>query len=839
MHTGASFPIQIKNNFMSKIYKEELNLATPTSTLLKKKTMAYDAGSITVLEGREAVRKRPAMYIGSTGDIGLHHLVYEVVDNSIDEALAGHCDSVEVTIHLDNSITVVDNGRGIPVDNMKQEKKSAAEVVMTKLHAGGKFDSNAYKVSGGLHGVGVSCVNFLSETLRLEIWRDGKTYEQEYVRGIPVAKLDQTGKTRRRGTKITFKPDAEIFTETVFSFDKLSERLREKAFLNKGIRITIKDEREETERSHEFYYRGGIAEFVKHLNKNKNTLHDKPIYFERIGDALSIEVAIQYNDAYDEKVYSFANNINTVDGGTHLSGFRSAFTRTINAYAQSSGLAKNFKSSLSGDDVREGLVAVISVKLPQPQFEGQTKGKLNSDVKGAVESFLNERLTEYFEQNPTVARKIVGKSVDAARAREAARKAREIVRKGAIGSTMLPGKLADCQERDPALCEIYIVEGDSAGGSAKQGRDRKNQAILPLKGKILNVEKARFDKMLGHGEIKTLITALGTGIGKDDFDLGRLRYHKIILMTDADVDGSHIRTLLLTFFYRQMPDLVERGHIFIAQPPLFKVKRGKKEEYIKDERSMVRYMMRQATNEMKVKSANSSTVIEGRDLARALEQMVEFKRYSEKAARRLGGDSRLLAKLLEAFGGHKGVLREEGSTLRSVFQDGDYMARVEDVLDKAKYKTDLSTDEEHGLWEIETTADSGVSVCIDWNLASYVEFQKAMELYMALEDRLASPFIVGENGSSEEIPTREDLLERVLAAAKKDLMIQRYKGLGEMNPEQLWETTMNPEKRTLLQVRVDDAVETDQIFTVLMGDAVEPRRRFIEENALDVKNLDV
>jgi DNA gyrase subunit B len=824
---------------MSKIFEEEINLATASSTLPKKKGTAYDAGSITVLEGRDAVRKRPAMYIGSTGDIGLHHLVYEVVDNSIDEALAGYCDTVEVTIHLDDSITVVDNGRGIPVDYHKQEKKSAAEVVMTKLHAGGKFDSNAYKVSGGLHGVGVSCVNFLSETLRLEIWREGKTYEQEYERGIPVRRLEQTGKTRKRGTKITFKPDSEIFTETIFSFDKLSERLREKAFLNKGIRITIKDEREESERSHEFYYRGGIAEFVKHLNKNKNTLHDKPLYFERTGDALSIEVAIQYNDGYDEKVYSFANNINTVDGGTHLSGFRSAFTRTINAYAQSSGLAKNFKSSLSGDDVREGLVAVISVKLPQPQFEGQTKGKLNSDVKGAVESFLNERLTEYFEQNPTVARKIVGKSVDAARAREAARKAREIVRKGAIGSTMLPGKLADCQERDPALCEIYIVEGDSAGGSAKQGRDRKNQAILPLKGKILNVEKARFDKMLGHGEIKTLITALGTGIGKDDFDLGRLRYHKIILMTDADVDGSHIRTLLLTFFYRQMPELVERGHVFIAQPPLFKVKRGKREEYIKDERSMVRYMMRQATSDLKVKSSNLTTTIEGRELARALEQMVEFKRYCEKATRRLGGDGRLLNKLLEAFGGRKGVLREEGSTLRSVFQDGDYMASVEGVLDKAKYKTDLSPDVEHGLWEIQTTADSGVSVCIDWNLASYVEFQKAMELYMALEDRLASPFVVGENGASEEIQTREELLERVLAAAKKDLMIQRYKGLGEMNPEQLWETTMNPEKRTLLQVKVDDAVETDQIFTVLMGDAVEPRRRFIEDNALDVKNLDV
>jgi DNA gyrase subunit B len=779
------------------------------------------------------------MYIGSTSDIGLHHLVYEVVDNSIDEALAGYCDTVEVAIHLDNSITVVDNGRGIPVDEMKKERKSAAEVVMTKLHAGGKFDSNAYKVSGGLHGVGVSCVNFLSETLHLEIWRDGKTYEQDYQRGIANGRLEQTGKTRRRGTKITFKPDTQIFDTTVFSFDKLSERLREKAFLNKGIRITIKDEREEPERSHEFYYKGGIAEFVKHLNKSRSTLHDKPIYFEREADALSIEVAIQYNDGYDEKVYSFANNINTVDGGTHLSGFRSAFTRTINAYAQSSGLAKNFKGSLSGDDVREGLVAVISVKLPQPQFEGQTKGKLNSDVKGAVESFLNERLTEYLEQNPTVARKIVGKSLDAARAREAARKAREIVRKGALGSTMLPGKLADCQEKDPALSEIYIVEGDSAGGSAKQGRDRKNQAILPLKGKILNVEKARFDKMLGHSEIKSLITALGTGIGKEDFDASKLRYHKIILMTDADVDGSHIRTLLLTFFYRQMAELIEKGYVFIAQPPLFKVKRGKKEEYIKDESAMIRYLMRQATADLKITSASGKEVIEGKDLAKWLEKMVDFQNYSERAARRLAGDRTLLNALLEGFGGKKGVLRKEGATLRKAFQDSDDMARVEGVVAKAGYSTELSSDEEHGLCEIETTSGGGVKIVIDWNLASFVEFQKAVELFMALESKLAAPFVAGENGSSEEIATRDLLLEKVLASAKKDLSIQRYKGLGEMNPEQLWETTMNPEKRTLLQVRIDDAVETDQMFTVLMGDQVEPRRKFIENNALDVRNLDV
>lgn len=799
----------------------------------------YDSSSIAVLEGRDAVRKRPAMYIGSTGEIGLHHLVYEVVDNSIDEALAGYCDTVDVTIHLDNSITVIDNGRGIPVDEMKKEKKSAAEVVMTKLHAGGKFDSNAYKVSGGLHGVGVSCVNFLSETLRLEIWREGKTYEQEYLRGIPVVALKQTGKTKKRGTKITFKPDTQIFDHTEFSFDKLSERLREKAFLNKGIRITIKDEREEPERSHEFFYKGGIAEFVKHLNKNRTTLHDKPIYFEKDNDALSIEVAIQYNDGYDEKVYSFANNINTVDGGTHLSGFRSAFTRTINAYAQSSGLAKNFKGSLSGDDVREGLVAVISVKLPQPQFEGQTKGKLNSDVKGAVESFLNERLTEYFEQNPTVARRVVGKSLDAARAREAARKAREIVRKGAMGSTMLPGKLADCQEKDPANSEIYIVEGDSAGGSAKQGRDRKNQAILPLKGKILNVEKARFDKMLGHSEIKSLIMALGTGIGKEDFDASKLRYHKIILMTDADVDGSHIRTLLLTFFYRQMAELVEKGYVYIAQPPLFKVKRGKKEEYIKDESAMIRYLMRMATSDMTVKSVGSKQAIEGKELAKALEKMVDFKHYCERAARRIGGDAPLLATLIDAFGGKKGVLRKEGMTLRKVFQDGDLMAKVEGALAKAGYKTELSTDEEHGLWEIESFTSTGVHLTIDWNFASLVEFQKAVEIFTELEEKLAAPFIAGENGASEEIATRDALLERVLAAAKKDLSIQRYKGLGEMNPEQLWETTMNPEKRTLLQVRVDDAVGTDDLFTVLMGDAVEPRRKFIEDNALDVRNLDV
>ncbi|MCY7375971.1 MAG: DNA topoisomerase (ATP-hydrolyzing) subunit B [Pyrinomonadaceae bacterium] len=1241
--------------------------------MAKAKT-EYGADSITVLEGRDAVRKRPAMYIGSTGDIGLHHLVYEVVDNSVDEALAGYCDTIEVAIHMDNSITVIDNGRGIPTDMHKQEKRSAAEVVMTILHAGGKFDSNSYKVSGGLHGVGVSCVNFLSEWLRLEIWRDGKTHEMEFRAGISVAPLKQTGTTSKRGTKITFKPDNTIFETELYSFERLSERLREKAFLNKGIRIFIKDEREIEEKSHEFYYKGGIAEFVKHLNKNKTPVHDEPLYFELVSDELSIEVAMQYNDSYDEKVFSFANNINTFDGGTHLSGFRGAITRTINAYAESSGLTKNFKTSLSGDDVREGLVAIISVKIPQPQFEGQTKGRLNSPVKGQVESFLNEKFGEYFEQNPNVAKKIVGKALDAARAREAARKAREIVRKSVLGGSMLPGKLADCQEKDPALSELYLVEGDSAGGcfspqtlisltdtrnlnfleliaeqeagkqnfcytidgngevavgeiknvrrtkrhaevikiildngeeiictpdhlfmlrdgnykaaqqltpsdslmplyrklsdkteknitingyemvwnaksdywifthiladnfnlrkslypkgegiqtrhhvdfnklnnnptnilrmtrtdhfalhqkmlefglhrpdvkeksakakqtpefrqkmsermkqpetrqilsenakaqwqdenyktfmtekwkefyetneeyrqennaqldkaqkehwaseenrtaqsektrkfykrnpkakkqlskiakeqwkdenllawrkeetskqwtdefrakrkaaldktyysktlsalkqikienggidvekyqkrrleqkdksllrfdkfceryfsgdaakvnevvanynhrivkierlreridvydlevpnthnfalasgifvhnSAKQGRNRKNQAVLPLKGKILNVEKARFDKMLGHSEIKALITALGTGIGKDDFDVTRLRYHKICLMVDADVDGSHIRTLLLTFFYRQMPELVEQGYIYLAQPPLYKVKRGKKEEYIKDEKQMFRYMMRMATSDLTV-AANGGKIYEGREISKALEQTTEYKRYFERFARRLGNDEQLLNVLLEAFVGADGVLTTKNVKLRQVFEQEELMAYVEGKVAAAGYKTELMSDEEHGLSEIGIIYPNNQTLIFDWNMASYVEFQKSIDLKRLLDRDFPAPFTLGDNGKSEQVETRGDLLEKVLAMAKKDLTLQRYKGLGEMNPEQLWETTMDPEKRTLLQVRIEDAIETDAIFTVLMGDQVEPRRKFIEDNALDVKNLDV
>ncbi len=839
--------------------KEKQNKATDAESNGHNKDK-YGAEQITVLEGRDAVRKRPAMYIGSNGEMGLHHLVYEIVDNSVDEALAGFCDKIEVTIHLDNSITVEDNGRGIPVDMHKTEKRPAAEVVMTILHAGGKFDSNAYKVSGGLHGVGASCVNFLSEWMRMEIRRDGGVYEMEFRQGIKSTDLKKTGTSKRRGTKITFKPDSEIFTTTEYSFDKLSERLREKAFLNKGIRITITDERTDEEKKHEFFYEGGIAEFVKHLNKNKNTLHPKPMYFEKIatgvdGDDLNVEVAIQYNDGYDEKVFAFANNINTVDGGTHLSGFRSALSKAISRYATTANLLKDFKGSLSGDDVREGLIAVISVKIPQPQFEGQTKGKLNSDVKGAVDSFLYEKLTSYFEEHPSVAKTIVGKAVEAARAREAARKAREIVRKGALNSMNLPGKLADCSEKDPALCELYIVEGDSAGGSAKQGRDRRTQAILPLKGKILNVEKARFDKMLGHNEIKALITAMGTGIGKDDFDIEKLRYHKIILMTDADVDGSHIRTLLLTFFYRQMPQLLEhkveratengvveteiRSYVYIAQPPLYKIKKGKTERYIKDEREMNRYLMKKATEDVSIKIKKTGEIIQGKDLTGLLERLVEFNGYYAKLERRLGSDRKIVEAMLEALSGHKGVLQKEGRKLHDVFADEKLLGKVEAALAEAGYKTDLISDEEHGLSEVEIKLANGSSVMIDWELATHVEFQRAAELYKSFVQLSQPPFVIVEGDSETEVETRDDLLNHILTAAKKDLHIQRYKGLGEMNPEQLWETTMDPEKRTLLQVKVDDAVETDQIFTVLMGDQVEPRRRFIENNALDVKNLDI
>jgi len=792
----------------------------------------YDASSIKVLEGLEAVRKRPAMYIGSTGEMGLHHLVYEVVDNSIDEALAGFCTRVDVTIHGDNSVTVIDNGRGIPVDYHKGEKKSAAEVVMTKLHAGGKFDSNSYKVSGGLHGVGVSCVNALAEELELEIWKNNKVYEQSYRRGKPTGPLKEMGHTDRRGTKVTFKPDATIFDTTEFNFDTLSQRLRELSFLNKGVVITISDER--SDKKHEFQYSGGISEFVKHLNKNKEVLHSPPIYFEASRDSVTLELAIQYNDTYAENVFSFANNINTIDGGTHLSGFRSALTRSINNYGQSAGLFKDVKENLTGDDVREGLVAVVSVKLPQPQFEGQTKGKLNSDIKGLVETFINERLADYFEKNPGVARKIIGKAIEAARAREAARKARDLTRrKGALDSASLPGKLADCQEKDPARCEIFVVEGDSAGGSAKQGRDRRFQAVLPLKGKILNVEKARYDKMLGHDEIRALITALGTGIGKDDFDSAKLRYNKIIIMTDADVDGSHIRTLLLTFFFRQMNELVDRGHVFIAQPPLFKIKKGKRETYIKDEKALTRELMRAASEDIEVRIGKEKQQLQARQLNTFLSNLVDYKLVFEKVEKRLR--DRTVAEILIRSG------LENKSHLAN-------MGNLEAVAAKIQslgYDIEFGFDEEHNLHNlvVKGKTDNGFyQRTIDYEFISLAEFKRAVSLTHSLKEYDTPPFFIFEKEKNEpkfELATREQLLETILSTGKKDFHIQRYKGLGEMNPEQLWETTMNAETRSLLQVRIDDAVETDEIFTILMGDAVEPRRKFIEDNALDVKNLDI
>ncbi len=799
---------------------------------------AYDATSIKVLEGLEAVRLRPAMYIGSTGELGLHHLVYEVVDNSVDEALAGFCTQVDVTIHLDNSITVVDNGRGIPVDLHKEEGVSAAEVVMTKLHAGGKFDSNTYKVSGGLHGVGVSCVNALSETLELEIWRDGYTWEQEYKQGVPLYPLKRAGKCgNKTGTRITFKPDTSIFTVTEYNYDTLAQRLRELAFLNKGLKITLTDER--TDRPTQvFQYNGGIAEFIKHLNRGKSVLHEKPIYFEGEkelpgGGILTMEVALQYNDGYSENLFSFANNINTIDGGTHLTGFRTALTRTINAYGQQAGLFKDVKENLTGDDVREGLTAVISVKLPQPQFEGQTKGKLNSDIQGQVAAFVNDRLGEYFEKNPGVAKKIVAKAIDAARAREAARKARDLTRrKGALDSGGLPGKLADCQERDPQRCELFLVEGESAGGTAKQGRDRRYQAILPLKGKILNVEKARYDKMLSHDEIRAMITALGTGIGNDDFDASKLRYGKIIIMTDADVDGSHIRTLLLTFFFRQMRELIERGHVFIAQPPLYRIKKGKSEKYIKDEKEFAKEVIRRATEDLKVEvSANGKggQIVEGNELRSFLLNVDEYQQMFQKVERRLR-DERVAS-----------ILADVSLQLdhKQDFADKSRLDQIAGRLQKLGLAPEVLRDEEHSAWMLKYKDSTGGERRIDVALVVAPEYRRFRDLARRIARYNLPPFTALKGAAKEQFPTCLDLLNYAKNEGKKDASVQRYKGLGEMNAEQLWSTTMNAETRTLLQVRLDDAVESEEIFSTLMGEDVEARRKFIEENALYVKNLDV
>ena len=785
----------------------------------------YSAEHIKVLEGLEAVRKRPAMYIGTTGTEGLHHLVYEVVDNSVDEALAGFCTEVHVVIHIDNSVTVIDNGRGIPTEVMPKEGKPAAEVVLTKLHAGGKFDNAAYKVSGGLHGVGVSVVNALSEWLNLEIWRGGKVYVQGYKLGVPTGPLEMTGHTDRRGTKVSFKPDDKIFETTQFSFDVLSQRLRELAFLNRGLLITIEDERDE--KKHEFHYTGGIVSFVEHLNKNKEPLHDKVIYFEGVREGIDLQIAMQYNDSYQEQIFTFANNINTHEGGTHMIGFKSALTRTLNNYALSNNLFKEDKETLSGDDVREGLVAVISVKLSNPQFEGQTKTKLgNSEVKGIVETLVNVGLGDYLNENPSVARKIVNKAIEAARARDAARRARELVRrKGALDSMSLPGKLADCQERSPERAEIFIVEGDSAGGSAKQGRDRRTQAILPIKGKILNVEKARYDKMLTHQEIVAMITALGTGIGQDDFDAAKLRYHKIIIMTDADVDGSHIRTLLLTFFYRQMNELIERGNIYIAQPPLFKVKKGKSEQYIKDERQMSRFLLKKATENLVIEVGGQE--LKGRDLTSFLEKLIELNGVFTRVDRHFR-DARIVDHLLSM-----------DAESRAFLADQQNMKTLAEKVESFGYSAEILTDEEHSVQKLLYRQGSQSPRLVGYPQLSSPEYQRLLVLHKAIGSLDQPPFTVKLDSTATVLKDRQSLIDHVMELGKKDLQIQRYKGLGEMNPEQLWETTMDPEKRTLLQVQINDAVMTDDIFSVLMGDAVEPRRRFIEDNALEVKNLDI
>jgi DNA gyrase subunit B len=801
----------------------------------------YDSTSIKVLEGLEAVRLRPAMYIGSTGEAGLHHLVYEVVDNSVDEALAGYATEVNVTIHEDNSVTVVDNGRGIPVDLHEEEGVSAAQVVMTKLHAGGKFDSNSYKVSGGLHGVGVSCVNALSELLKLEIWRPAKgetassTWEQEYARGVPKADLARTGKAgRKTGTKVTFKPDSSIMDATKFNFDTLATRLRELAFLNKGLKITLTDEREEPARVSEFQFVGGIAEFIKHLNKGKNVLHDKPIYFEGERDlpngVLTMEVALQYNDSYSETVFSFANNINTVDGGSHLSGFRSALTRTINAAGQAAGLFKDVKENLTGDDVREGLTAVISVKLPQPQFEGQTKGKLNSDIQGYVVQLINEKLGEFFDKNPSVMRKIVSKAIDAARAREAARKARDLTRrKGALDSGGLPGKLSDCQERDPDRCELFLVEGESAGGTAKGGRDRRYQAILPLRGKILNVEKARYDKMLGHEEIRAMITAIGAGIGKDDFDPAKIRYGKIIIMTDADVDGSHIRTLLLTFFFRHMTELIKRGNIFVAQPPLYRIKKGKSEKYIKDDKEFTREILRRATENLKVEVGARKTVLEGTELRNYLMSLDELQLAWRRMERRLR-DPRVVE-----------VIADPGLALdtKADFAEKAHLQPVYEALKAIKIEAAIKAEEEHSAWMVTFKDPTNAERAINLELAGLPEYRRLRLLAKEAGKHNQPPFVAVRDTHRETLAGWRELLAHVKNEGMREVNIQRYKGLGEMNAEQLWETTMNIDTRTLLKVSLEDIVQSDEIFTTLMGENVEARRKFIEDNALDVRNLDV
>ena len=800
---------------------------------------SYNSSSIHVLEGLEAVRKRPAMYIGGTGSQGLHHLVYEVVDNSVDEAMAGFCTHIQVIIHADNSITVKDDGRGIPVGTHPTEGISAAEVVLTKLHAGAKFGKDSYKVSGGLHGVGVSVVNAVSEHLELEIHREGYVYTQRYCRGEPQTPLQKGANTNRVGTTVTFKPDAEIFTETTeFSFDILSARLRELSFLNRGLRITIEDQRDG--RGHDFHYEGGIASFVTYLNQNKTVLHPEPIFITGERDNVRLEVAMQYNDTYNETILSFVNTINTIEGGTHFIGLKSALTRTINAYASNNNLLKNVKENLSGEDVREGLTGVLSIKVPEPQFEGQTKAKLgNSEVKGIVETIVNEQLAVFLEENPNAGRKIVDKVLNAARAREAARKARDLTRrKGLLEGLALPGKLADCSERDPALSELYIVEGDSAGGSAKQGRDRNFQAILPLRGKILNVEKARFDRMLSSQELQTLITALGTSIGRDDFDVEKIRYHRIIIMTDADVDGSHIRTLLLTFFFRHMRPVIERGYLYIAQPPLYRIKKGQTEIYLKNQVAFDDHVLNLATDKLHLRrGANGSDEIHGSHLAAMVKRVQAFEHLIERLERR-HNDARVLRHTVLQPALDPTILTDPEAARQLMETLSQALSGYGEILQEARVDWE---DEDQSYRIVFITYENGLSrmTAIDNALLTSPEVRELRTITEHLGELGPPPYVLHGNNLESTANNFDELLQTVYDSGKKDLGVQRYKGLGEMNPGQLWDTTMDPIQRSLLQVTIEDAVEADGIFTTLMGDQVDPRKTFIERHAREVANLDV